>query len=172
VGGWIQVVNVQGSRFGGQFAVNLATQPLRIPDVLGGTSDPSVITQELCEFRGRLSAFGTDQWWSHDATTESMDAAVASAAAVYLERGRSILGKLAAPDSPLELVTAANLASGNFNFFSLESTLVRMCLALARLRKVQGRVAESQDFARLGLSNLGRAETLRQSFVDLSGHET
>jgi hypothetical protein len=64
--GWIQVVNVQGSRYGGRFSINLGLQPLAIPDVVGNVPDPKKIREELCEFRRRLSESGADQWWTHD----------------------------------------------------------------------------------------------------------
>ncbi|MCA1500702.1 DUF4304 domain-containing protein [Bradyrhizobium sp. NBAIM03] len=51
----IHVVQVQGSRYGGKFAINLGIQPRSIPDVAGNSPDPMKIREELCEFRRRLS---------------------------------------------------------------------------------------------------------------------
>src|SRR5919109_238405 len=76
--GWIQVVNLQGSRYGGQFAINLGVQPVGVPDVLGTNPDSMKITEPLCEFRRRLSEAGADQWGGHDGTQSGMDAAVAA----------------------------------------------------------------------------------------------
>jgi hypothetical protein len=59
--GLIQVVNVQGSTYGGQFAINLGVQPITVPDALGNSSDPKKITERLCEFRRRLAESGADQ---------------------------------------------------------------------------------------------------------------
>lgn len=64
--GQIHVVNIQGSRYGGKFAINLAIQPVTIPDVLGNDPDSKKITESKCEFRKRLSESGEDQWWSYD----------------------------------------------------------------------------------------------------------
>src|SRR5262249_53569414 len=89
VGGWIHVVSVQGSRYGGSFAVNLAVHPIGIPDLRGNTPDPKVITEELCEFRRRLSGSEDrhDMWWKHDSTTEGMGAAMREATAIYVDNG-------------------------------------------------------------------------------------
>ena len=75
VNGCVQVVNVQGSRYGGRFAINLGLQPLAIPDVTGVFPDPRKISEPGCEFRRRLSSTGADQWWIHDSLAESMLAA-------------------------------------------------------------------------------------------------
>src|SRR5262249_40204830 len=88
--GLIQVVQVQGSQYGGKFAINLAIHPVTVPDVLGGRPDPDAIKVELCEFRRRLTESGSDQWWEHEPTKESMDAAIEKAAAVYSTIGRRL----------------------------------------------------------------------------------
>src|SRR5262245_39047374 len=91
VNGWLQIVNVQGSRYGGQFAINLAIHPLDVPDVLGNDPDLKKMTQERCEFRRRLAASGDDQWWEHGSSQSSMDTAVTAAADVYVRIGRALL---------------------------------------------------------------------------------
>jgi Domain of unknown function (DUF4304) len=90
-GDLIQVLQVQGSRYGGKFAVNLGIQPLSIPDVVGNAPDASKIKAELCEFRRRLSeSKRAHQWWEHTASKQSMDTAVRAAAAVYAAVGRRL----------------------------------------------------------------------------------
>ena len=167
--GLIQVVNVQGSRYGGQFAINLAVQPSTIPDVLGNTPDLKKITESHCEFRRRLAESGADQWWVHDMSQASMDAAVATAAEVYIRIGRPVLDAVSSPTSPLLTVSPQDFANDDFNFYGFGSTKVRMALALARLRKIEGRLAESRAFAAHGLANIGPAVVLRREFELLSG---
>jgi hypothetical protein len=163
VGEWIHVVNVQGSRYGGQFAVNLAVHPTTIPDVRGGAPDPKKITEELCEFRRRMSESEArqDKWWKHDSTAESMASAVHDAATTYVQVGRRLLDKATAEDADLNTISPAAFAEGNFNFFGLGSTECRMALALASLRKAQGRLAESQAFAAHALQTVGSAAFLK-----------
>jgi hypothetical protein len=58
---WIQVLNVQGSRHGGSFAINLALRPVGLPDVIGQPVNPKSVTQDACELRRRLAEVGQDQ---------------------------------------------------------------------------------------------------------------
>ena len=166
--GFIEVVNVQGSRYGGEFAINLGLQPGAIPDVRGNAPDAKKIIEPLCEFRRRLSESGADQWWKHDATAAGMERAVAAAADVYARRGRPILDRMAAADSPLNTVTAEEFEQGRFDFCGFGWTHVSMALALARLRQVQGRRAEAAAFARSGLAHLGGAVMLRSELEQLA----
>jgi hypothetical protein len=163
VGEFIQVINVQGSQHGGQFAINLGLQPRSIPDVQGDDPDPSKITEELCEFRRRLHEGTGDKWWKHEATKESMDAAVQLAAALYVSVGRDLLLRVAAPESPLLHVTAQQLDADQFDFLGFGSTKVRMALALGRLRRMQGEMSSAREFAIVGLKNIGRASSLKRA---------
>jgi hypothetical protein len=131
----LHVVNVQGSRYGGSFAVNLAVHPLAIPDVLGNTPDPKKIREELCEFRCRLSETKADQWWEHELTEESMLSAVQAAVAVYLRKGNELFQRACGPNSGFNAVSAANFSAGAYDSAGFGSTKVRMAFALARLRK-------------------------------------
>jgi hypothetical protein len=164
VRGWIQVVQVQGSRYGGKFAINLAIHPLHIPDVLGNQPDPKKITESHCEFRRRLAESNSDQWWEHDSSQPSMDAAMSAAADVYVRKGRPVLAEVSSPASPLLAVSPEDFARNNFNFGGFGSTKTRMALALARLRKSEGRLVESREFAAQGLASAGSAVGLRREF--------
>ena len=165
--GWIQVVNVQGSRFGGQFAINLGLQPLAIPDVLGNVADPKKITEPLCEFRRRLSESGADQWWKHDGSALSMEAAASAAADVYERIGRPLLNEICSAGSPLNTVSAEAFEKKDFDFRGFKSTNVRTALVLARLREAQGRLSESRSFAKYGLAHVGNAVALRRELERL-----
>jgi hypothetical protein len=162
-GDWIHVVNVQGSRYGGAFAVNLAVQPISIPDVRGNTPDPKKITEELCEFRRRLSDSEgrQDKWWKHDSTAETMAMAMIDAAETYADAGRKVLNKVTAEAADLNTVTAGDFAAGRFNFFGFGSTECRMALALARLRVAQGHDVEGRNFAAHALKHVGAASFLK-----------
>jgi hypothetical protein len=169
--GWIQVVNVQGSRYGGQFAINLAVHPASIPDVAGNKADMNKITEAGCEFRRRLSESGADQWWEHDGSRPSMDAAVAAAADVYVRCGRPLLKRMTAADGPLDCISPQDFVDDAFNFCGFGSTKVRMALALARLRRAQGRFTKSRAFAAHGLANVGAATALKHEFEQLCSTE-
>lgn len=169
--GWLQVVNVQGSRYGGRFAINLAIHPTAIPDFRGNSPDPKKITAELCEFRYRLSETMSDQWWTHEATSESMVSAMEAAAKVYRNVGRPILERVSGPAAPLMIVTPTEFRSGAYDFAGFGTTKVRMALALSLMRKAEGRFEESKAFAAYGIENIGSASFLRHELQALAGEQ-
>jgi hypothetical protein len=167
-GDLIHVVQVQGSRYGSEFAVNLGIQPLCIPDVAGNPPDATRIREELCEFRRRLSEATGDQWWEHDGSKESMDAAVRAAASIYVTMGRRRFSELSGPESPLHKVTPAQFEAGHYSFSGFGSPKVRMARSLALMRQAAGNPADASAFARIALASLGSATALRAELEALS----
>lgn len=163
----IHVVQVQGSRFGGEFAVNLGIQPRSIPDIAGNSPDPTKIREELCEFRRRLSEAKSDQWWEHEGSIESMDAAVRAAALVYATIGRNLFSEVSGPESPLQKVTPAQFEAGQYSFSGFGSTKVRMARSLALMRQSIGNLADANAFARIALASLANASALRTELEEL-----
>jgi hypothetical protein len=160
---WIQVVNVQGSRYGGQFAVNLAVHPIAIPDVRGELPDPKTITVELCEFRRRLSAAGADQWWAYEKSLDAIDSAMRDATDVYERHGRPLMDLISSSTSPLLTVKPIDFQGGHFDFLGFGSMKARMALVLARMRKSAGRSDDALAFAKVGLEACGdSAQMLRR----------
>ena len=157
----IHVVQVQGSRFGGKFAVNLGIQPRSIPDVVGNLPDPTKIREELCEFRRRLSEAKSDQWWEHEGSKESMDAAVRAAVSVYVTIGRRLFSDVSGPESPLYKVTPTQFEADQYSFSGFGSTKVRMARSLALMRQSIGNLVDANAFARIALASLGNASALR-----------
>src|SRR5262249_3719707 len=98
VGGQCQVVGIQRSQYGGQFAVNLAIQPMSVPLVMGAMPQPKRMGHADCLFRRRLAISGSDQWWGYEPNQASMDAAVRAACGVYEQVGRKALDFMAKPD--------------------------------------------------------------------------
>jgi hypothetical protein len=162
VAGWIQVLGVQGSRNGGEFAVNLALQPAALPDVLGNAPDPKKITEDLCEFRRRMSeSERSDMWWSHKSTAESLATAVREMVGAYERTGRRLLDDATAKGSDLNTVSATDFAAGKFNFLGFGSTHCRIAFALARMRESEGQRADAVAFAKHALEHVGGAVSLK-----------
>lgn len=167
VGDIIQVCNVQGSYSGGRFAVNLAIQPACIPDVVGNMPDPNKIMELECVFRKRLSESRGDQWWQHDGSRESMDAAVISAVAVYCSHGRPVLDMFCGFASPLGTITPDAFENGHYDFHGFGNTKVLMALALALYRKHHGDSEAARRFASIGLAMAGPSFAGRRKLQDL-----
>lgn len=158
--GQIQVINVQGSRYGGEFAVNLAIQPIGIPDVLGNIPDVKTISVSKCELRRRLSESGEDQWWRYD-DQASLEHAVDDARKVYEAHGRVLFQAMSTSPSPLDTITVEQLADGPVRLYGFATTKVRLTLLLARLRETEGRISDAVSFAVYGLEQAIGAFGLR-----------
>ncbi|WP_035602308.1 DUF4304 domain-containing protein [Haloferula sp. BvORR071] len=167
-GGFIQALNVQGSRYGGQFAINLGLHPVGLPMVFGETPELKNFKEVNCEFRRRLNETGSDQWWSHDNTEASMDAAVQAAAEVYQRIGRPHLALLSGADSPFHSLTPEGIPGFFKSHPNYITTNFRLALALARSRKLQGRASEAKAFADYALANMGAAKGFHAELEALS----
>ena len=164
-GPWIQIITIQGSRYGGSFAVNLGLHFASAPDLTGNPPDPKKMNEAHCEFRRRLSESNADMWWKHETDQASMLAAVESAASMYAGFGRRYF-ELAS--TALTSITPEALASGNYDLQGFGSTKARLGLALARIRKLEGRTQESRGFATYGAQNAGSAGFLKKELLALA----
>lgn len=136
--GLIHVLNVQGSRGGGRFYINLSVQPLAIEDAGHRVPDPKSIKEYECEFRRRLG-----KWWEYERTQASMDAAVVDATSMYESAGRALFDSVTGPDGRLAQFTACDF-EGDEWLSGFGNTRVRMALNMTRLRKAEGRHAEAR----------------------------
>lgn len=159
-GDLVQVINIQGSRYGGEFAVNLAIQPLAIPDGQGNTPDPKKILEYQCELRRRMTESGADQWWKHGDSQEGMDNAVKAATDVYERIRRQLFERMSGPASPLYTMTPKELESSREPLNGFGTTAARLALVLGRMRKVAGNQADATAFAECGLRCISERATL------------
>ncbi len=164
----IWIVNVQGSRAGGSFCVNLGLHPMALPTVLGAEPNPRKLTEADCEFRGRLTATGSDQWWTyHDQT--SLDAALDDVCALYLSVGRDVFATHSGPASPLLTLTPEAFSAGAYELKGLRTTEVRMAYVLARLRQTSGASDDAAAFARLALDKMIPGSWMRPELEAIAG---
>jgi hypothetical protein len=167
-GEWVQVVNIQGSNWGGRFYINLATHPIVIPDTGGDPPNPKTILEYHCEFRRRLEKSVADQWWEYDRSQVSMDATVKSAAAVYAEHGRRFFDPQSGVVAQLLALRACDLVSGSHRQMKLLTTDTRISFALARFWSAKAQFDVAAAFADYALSNLGRGVNLRPELLNIS----
>ncbi|MBL8557469.1 MAG: DUF4304 domain-containing protein [Hyphomonadaceae bacterium] len=155
VGGQCQIVEAQGSRSGGKFAINMGIQPMSVPLRSGDVPDPKRMREMECMFRRRLAAQKGDQWWDYEPNQASLDMAVAEACAVYEQVGKRQLDGMAEPTSPINTVTAEAFAARAFDFNGFGNTGILMAWTLAQMRKATGNHAEAGEFARVALKEIG-----------------
>ena len=159
VGDQCQLVEVQGSRYGGKFAVNLAIQPLCAPLLSGEFPDPKRIHHPECTFRKRLAIQRGDQWWGYQPNQQSMDAAAHAACAVYEQVGKGQLEFMAQPNSPVNTLTPEAFAARSFNFQGFGWLSIDLARTLAYMRKAAGDSAGAHGFAQLALEEIGDKPT-------------
>lgn len=153
VGDMICVVNVQGSVFGGRFAVNLGVQPLAVPSVTGAIADPKKIVESSCEFGRRLSDEGDDHWWDYSDQT-TLDHAVDDAARMYQTVGRGFFERFTSSDNELsEIAPDSSIPHGYAA--NLRTSEARLFRALAHMRLATDEADEAVRFAKMALANSG-----------------
>jgi hypothetical protein len=145
--------------------VNLGLHFASAPDPAGDPPDPKRMNEAHCEFRRRLSESNADMWWKHETNQASMLAAVESAAAVYAGHGRTYFDLAI---TALTSLTPEALASGNYDLQGFGTTKVRLGLALARIRKLEGRTQESRGFASFGVQHAGSAGFLKPELLAMA----
>jgi hypothetical protein len=155
VGDQCQLVEVQGSRHGSKFAINLGIQPMSVPLRSGDMPEPKRLREMECMFRRRLAIQKGDQWWDYGPNQASMDAAAQDACAVYEQVGKRQLEVMAEPSSPIYTVMPEAFAARAFNFNGFGNTGVLMALTLAQMRKAAGNSVDARAFARIGLEEIG-----------------
>lgn len=165
VGPWIQIITVQGSRYDGAFAVNLGIHYSAAPDLAGNPPDPKKMNEAHCEFRRRLSDSNADKWWKHELDHISMLAAVEAAASVYAHFGRRHFELACAG---LIAITPEAVASDTYDLQGFGTTKVRLGLALARIRMLEGRSEESRGFAQYAVQYVGSAAALKSELQALA----
>jgi hypothetical protein len=129
-------VNLQGSRYGTKFTVNLGVQPIAIPNVIGKAVDLKNFKEIECTFRERLTPDGRDTWWSYTDDATSMRDAAQSAARLFRTNAMSQF---------TERMSFALSATPEMVGRGLPMTLV----SLALLREIQGEPMQAKAFAHM-----------------------
>jgi hypothetical protein len=151
----IDIVNIQGSRYGGQSCVNLAVHYSFLPPMGGldiGT-DPRNFKEHDCVFRGRLREAGEDDhWWIHGTDEAEAQANVASVADTYKRRAHLFFARFEPFPDVFLRVTPEQLKAGDFSSMPAGQTEFYAILTMARIMHHIGRMDRCRAFAELGLS--------------------
>jgi hypothetical protein len=137
---FVQAVNLQGSRYGGKFAVNLGLQPLGIPNVVGDETDPKTIKEIECAVRYRLSEDDMDTWWSYTSDPATMIQAASAAADMFERRALSYLEERA---QFIRTATPEELGRG----------LPMDYVSFALFREAQGDTMQARAFVELAVKS-------------------
>lgn len=159
----IDLVNVQGSRYGGRCCVNVAVHFSFLPSEGGGrVTGPKKLKEYDCTFRDRLHEVSeSDHWWTYGASDSEAESSVASLMDMYSRRGALFFGKFEPFPEVFERISSAEMGAGDFSKMPAAMTGVYAALTMARIMKHLGRREKCREFAEVGLRHLGHAVGLK-----------
>lgn len=135
-GDFVFVINIQGSRWGDNFYVNLGAQPIFIP--AEGNADLARLKEYQCVLRRRV---GSDwPWQMSDARFSELEADVTSTQTAFFGRAQTLRTALAI-DPPEELLRK----------FTSGTTEARAAMHLARAAVALGYRDTGRELVRRGL---------------------
>ncbi|MGN6422379.1 MAG: DUF4304 domain-containing protein [Asticcacaulis sp.] len=160
---FVCIVNVQGSRYGGQFAINLGLHPLALAGVVPSRKaiDLKKMSEYDCVFRRRLSSDGADKWWTYSDQT-SLEMAMGDAVCLFEAVGRNIFDKHTAPDAPLKTITSAEYKSHGIDLSGLCFSEPLQAYTIALMRLLAGHHDEAIAFAQFALNRVEGASILKK----------
>jgi hypothetical protein len=164
----IHVVNIQGSRYGGECCVNLGVHLRFLPTSLGDLVDPKRISEPNCEFRTRLADHGeSDHWWPYGDTECEAERSAEDVLEMFGRRGAPYFAKWS--DFPGRFIdlTVADVARGETSKLPGHLLELRAALAMARIHLHMQNREMAREFALFGLSSLGRATGLKHAFDEI-----
>jgi hypothetical protein len=159
----IQVINIQGSRYGGQCCFNLGLHYSFLPTAGNRPlADPKKLKECECEFRDRVhEAHESDHWWTYGETEAESEANVASLVDMYRRRGAAFFQKFEPFPEVFEKISPSELDAGNLSALPTAMPLGTAALTLARIMNHLRRSDQCRQFAEVGLRHLGRATGLK-----------
>jgi hypothetical protein len=165
----IDILNVQGSRYGGQSCVNVAVHFSFLPSAGGGrVTDPKMFKEYHCTFRDRLHEVSeSDHWWTYGTSDAEAEASVASLIDMYRRRGADFFGKFEPFPDVFDRISPAEMDAGDYSNMPAAMTGVYAALTMARIMRHLGRLETSREFAEVGIRHLGGAVGLKAEFERL-----
>ena len=167
----IHIINIQGSKWGGECCVNLAVHFLFLPTTIGQpVGDYKKLRHSECEFRSRLHGPGeSDHWWPYGTTDTECQSSAADLIDTYRRWGTKCFELFEPFPEVFEKITAVEMDAGDFSKLPpTRSALVRLALTMARIMSHLRRLEKCREFAEVGLRHLGTASGLRAELEQLS----
>jgi hypothetical protein len=133
----IHVLNIQGSRYGGQCCVNLGLHYSFLATAAGRpVTDAMKVKEYECNFRDRIhEAHESDHWWAYGATEAKSEANVANLIDMYRRRSASFFKKFEPFPDVFEKITPTDLDAGDLSKLPTAMTQLHAALTKARIMK-------------------------------------
>lgn len=155
----IDVVNVQGSQWGGRCYVNLGVHFTFIPDSCGKQVDPAKLLEFQCVFRTRMEHPPTPKKpvecsdWAYGEDDAAAERSVRDMADLFRKSGSAYFQCFEPFPEALTRITPAAIGNGDYQKLSPFKHYGQeiVALFLARVMKHLGRVSKCRAFAKAGL---------------------
>ena len=162
----INAINIQGSKYGDECAVNLGLHLTFLP--MKGCTNVRKIKEIDCEFRSRLSPdMKSDYWWKYGGRLDSPTLSARNLITTYLESGEPYFRQYDNVEKFTSLFSLDEVNGDTYIDKLGGITSVRAALAMARIHEHLGNTSESKQFAALGLANIGSGTLLQSEFESL-----
>jgi hypothetical protein len=169
VGPRLDVVNVQGSVYGGQCCVNLGVHFTFLPTPVGGlVTDPTRLRDYDCEFHDRLhGAREGDFWWSYGGSDAEARRQVRHLVRLFERRGHAFFARFEPFPAVFEAITPEQVEAGDLAGYPVPEPTLWVALTLARIMRHLGRTRRARQFAAVGLRHVGDIEEVRAELEQL-----
>lgn len=162
------IINIQGSRYGGQCCLNLAVHFSFLPSLGGSQSaDPKKLKDTDCAFRIRLGESTEGRWWCYGSTDGETESSVASLIELYKSNGAAFFSRFEPFPEVFEKITPDEIDAGDLSQMPASYTQVFSAITMARIMKHIGKIDRCRAFADVGLRNLGKASGLKTELQTL-----
>jgi hypothetical protein len=165
----VHVLNIQGSRYGGQCCVNLGVHYSFLPTD-GGSSlaDLKKLKEYECAFRHRIrESQELDHWWTYGVTETESEVSVANLIDLYRRRGAAFFMKFEPFPDVFERITPAELDAGDLSKLPIEMSKLQAAITMARIMQHLRCTDKCRQFAEAGLRDLGHAVGLKSELERL-----
>ncbi len=167
----INIINVQGNKYGGSFAVNLGMHLTFLPNNWSSElPDIKKLKAYECEFVMRLAPNNkADYWWKYEGIAVNPEKKARHLITTYFKYGEENFQAFKSLDDFIKIFTIERLKKDKYAGRLKDKSLVRGALTMARIYEYIGQTQNAKIFANVGLENIGKATTLKPEFERILG---
>jgi len=162
----INIINIQVSKYGGSYAVNLGLHLSFLP-VSWSTELPDVkkIKVPDCEFSMRLAPKNKyDYWWKYKGIFCNPSKNAHHLVETYFKYGENNFQEFKSIDDFITMFPIEKIKKDKYSNNFREKSVQRGALTMARIYKHLGQIETAKKFAKVGLDNIGSAAILKPEF--------
>ena len=162
----INIVNIQVSKYGGSYAVNLGLHLSFLP-VCWSTEIPDLkkLKESDCEFRTRLTPkLNYDYWWKYEGMLCNPAKNARHLIETYFKHGEESFQSFGKLDDFIEIFTIERIKKDKYSGSFKDKNLVRGALTMARIYEHLEQIENAKIFAKIGYENIGKATLLKPEF--------